>query len=113
MHMTLRCSGVELAGHRRDAYREILLSSLERFEHRLRRVSLYLEDTNGPRGGVDKQCRCVLHLTRMPPIVIQDKDESLSSLIYRVANRASYVLSQKADRRKKRVLRGRERFRVA
>jgi hypothetical protein len=68
---------------------------------------LYVEDVNGPRGGVDKQCRCVLHLRRMPPVVIQDKDESMNALIYRVANRAAYALSQRTDRRTKRVKQGR------
>ncbi|MCG8650637.1 MAG: hypothetical protein MI861_12445, partial [Pirellulales bacterium] len=44
---------------------------------------------------------------RMPPVVIQDQDEKMKSLIYRVANRAAYVVSQKADRRNKRVLQNR------
>jgi hypothetical protein len=50
----------------------------------------------------------VLHLRRMPPVVIQDQDESMTSLIHRVANRASFVLSQKADRRTKRVRKNRK-----
>jgi len=92
-------------------FENILLGTLERFQHRLKQVYLYIEDLNGPRGGVDKQCRCVLHLRRMPPIVVQDRDESLTSLIHRVANRAAYALSQKTDRRNKHVLRGRVRRR--
>lgn len=88
-------------------YEQVLTSSFDRFEDRLNLVYLYIQDINGPRGGVDKQCRCVLHLRRMPPIVIQDQDESMTALIQRVASRAAYVLSQKTDRRNKRFKRSR------
>ena len=78
------------------------LTALGRFGHLLKHVHLYIEDINGPRGGIDKQCRCLLHLRRMPPIVIQDQDENVGALVHRVADRAAYALSQKADRQKKR-----------
>ncbi len=107
MQLTIRFSGGKRADFGNHDLEEVLLSSLTRFEHLLQRVFLYIEDVNGPRGGVDKQCRCVLHLRHLPPIVIQDQDESMSSLVYRVANRASYTLSQKADRRNKRAIRNR------
>lgn len=81
----------------------ILLQSLERFRHRLKRVCVYIEDVNGPRGGEDKQCRCVLHLRRMEPVVIKDQDENLTTLLHRVANRATHALSRRADRRVKRL----------
>lgn len=98
MQLTLRFSGGTRADFGNHDYEEILSSALARFSHRLKQAYLYVEDVNGPRGGIDKQCRCVLHLRRMPPVVIQDQDESMSSLIYRVANRASYALSQKLER---------------
>lgn len=89
---------------------DILTDSLERFARRLKQVYLYIEDINGPRGGVDKQCRCVLHLRRMPPVVIQDQDESIHALIHRVANRAAYALSQRAGRKTRQTRRRSERI---
>ncbi len=85
----------------------ILTDSLGRFAHRLKQIYLFIEDTNGPRGGVDKQCRCVLHLRRMAPVVIEDQDESMLALIHRVANRAAYALSQQTARKKKQPQRDR------
>ena len=110
MQLNIRFSGGKRTDFGDYDYEHVLLSALERFRHRMKQVCLYVEDVNGPRGGIDKQVRCVLHLRRMPPIVIQDQDESMAALIYRVANRASYSLSRKADRRKKRSkrIRGRE-----
>ena len=98
MQLTIRSSGGKRSDFGSHDYDEILLGALDRFRNRLKQVCLYIEDVNGPRGGADKQCRCVLHLRRMPPVVIQDKDESMQALIQRVANRASYALSQKVDR---------------
>lgn len=103
MQMAIRFSGGKRSDFGNHAYEEVLSNALDRFGHQLKKVTLYVQDINGPRGGVDKQARCVLHLRRMSPIVISDKDSSMSALLYRVANRASYALSQKTDRRAKRV----------
>lgn len=99
MNLTIRFTGGRRADFGDHDFEGVLTSSLERFAHRLKQVYVYIEDINGPRGGVDKQCRCVLHLRRMPPIVIQDQDDSIYSLIHRVANRAAYALSQQTGRR--------------
>ena len=107
MQLTIRFSGGKRSDFGNHYFEDVVLSSLERFQNRLKQVYLYVEDVNGPRGGIDKQCRCVLHLRRMPPVVIQDQDEDMSTLIYRVANRAAYALSQKTDRHNKRVLKNR------
>lgn len=101
MQMTIRFSGGNRSDFGEFDYERLMLSSLERFRHLLKQVQLYIEDTNGPRGGVDKQCRCVLHLRRMPPVVIQDQDESMGPLIHRVAERATFALSKKLDRKKR------------
>ncbi len=78
---------------------KILISQLARFQHRIKQVQLYIEDVNGPRGGLDKHCRCVLHLRRTAPIVIRDCDHSIPAMIHRVADRASHALGRYADKR--------------
>lgn len=77
----------------------LMRESFERFQSYIRCVSMTFTDVNGPRGGIDKQCRCVLQLKRMAPIVIEDRDGSFVSLVNRVANRASLTLSQRVDRK--------------
>jgi putative sigma-54 modulation protein len=83
----------------REQVSELMLRSFASFHTYIRHISLTITDVNGPKGGVDKQCHCVLHLKRMPPIVIRDRDESYLGLFHRVANRASHVLSQRVDRK--------------
>ncbi|MCS7470066.1 hypothetical protein NZK35_25765 [Stieleria sp. ICT_E10.1] len=91
---------------------DLIRNAVERFGSRVRSVNISLRDINGPKGGVDKQCRCVVHLKRMSPIVIDDSDESYRSLVNRVAERVAYRLNQKIDRvqkgRRSRQSRGNE-----
>lgn len=103
MQLDVRFSGVGRS-HRLNCNLEAaVLAPLERFRHWVRHVCLYVEDINGPRGGVDKQCRFVVHLRHMPPIVIQDRDETMLPLLHRIANRAAHTLSRKTKRKKMRA----------
>lgn len=89
---------------------EVLDQALRRFRNRIRSVQVFVEDLNGPRGGLDKECRCVVHLKRQPPVVIRDVDDCITTLAYRVANRASHAVSKVVGRRSKQGLRNRQRI---
>ena len=60
MHLTIRFGSSARSGLGRHGFEEVLTRSLDRFRHRLKKVFVFIDDVNGPRGGVDKQCRCVL-----------------------------------------------------
>lgn len=98
MRIDLRFHGGKRADFGSHDYEAILASALARFAHRLKLVCVYVEDVNGPRGGVDKRCRCVLHRRRLPPLVIQDQGDRVGSLIYRVAQRAAHAVSKEVER---------------
>lgn len=102
MRFDVRFSGAKQNDSWNDSLETVLLDALERFQHWVRHVCLYIEDVNGPKGGIDKQFRCVVHLRRMPPVVIQAEGDNLTALTYRIANRASYTLNQKTSRKKMR-----------
>lgn len=97
MNVTLRFNG---AGRGVDpsTLEKVLLDAIEPLAYRVKQIFVYIEDVNGPRGGIDKHCRCVLHLRRLPPVVIRDRDESLHALMHRVADRAVEALRRKKDR---------------
>lgn len=82
----------------RDDVAEMLDDALSRYKKHVRCVSLNVTDVNGPKGGVDKQCRCVVHLKRMPSIVVQDVDESYGHLINRVVDRVQFAVAERIDR---------------
>lgn len=99
MQLKIRFTGRDRMNNDQQNLESILTRQLARFQHRLKQVQLYIEDVNGPRGGVDKHCRCVLHLRHMAPIIIRDADASIHAMVHRVAERASHALSRQLERR--------------
>lgn len=88
MVISVRTSGWELSPVDRLEVIRRFDGALARFPRRVQRVALYLSDANGTKGGVDKLLRCVVHLRRQRPIVIEDRDANPRLLIDRVAHRA-------------------------
>jgi putative sigma-54 modulation protein len=64
-----------------------LLFALGRFGGRIGRVTLRLEDTNGPRGGVDKRCHIELRLVGAGSLVVDTRDTAFEPAISRAADR--------------------------
>ncbi len=79
----------------RENVTQLIESSFEHFQTHVRHVNVTFSDVNGPKGGVDKQCRCIVHLKNMAPIVVDDCDESFINLVHRVARRAAHALSER------------------
>jgi ribosomal subunit interface protein len=81
--------------------------ALTRFEERIQRVSMWLSDVNGPKGGRDKQCRLQVALAGKTSIVIEDTHENLYVAINRAIERAGHSLVRKLDRQQSRLQRSR------
>ena len=53
-----------LSGELRRLLERRLSFALSRFDSRIRKTTVVLEDVNGPRGGMDKSCRIAVVLDR-------------------------------------------------
>ena len=62
-------------------------------------VTVSVQDVNGPKGGVDKECRIQVDLKRLKSIVVSVKEESLSKAIPFALNRAGRAVRRVLDRR--------------
>lgn len=60
MRIDIRCRDIEGAGDVSGHAQRRLRFALSRFEVRIRRVRVTVEDVNGPKGGVDKRCTVVV-----------------------------------------------------
>ena len=83
--------------------------TLSRFASRIQRVTLTVSDANGPKGGVDKQCKVQVKLHRSAEILITNQDADLKSCISRVVDRTGRTVARSvaqlvgAHRQRKRV----------
>jgi len=75
--------------------------ALGRFGDRVQRVMIYLEDINGPRGGIDKRCRMVARLNQPArEVVVEGFEAELESLIDRTADRLGQSVGRELERRR-------------
>ena len=98
--MTL--SVVDRNGMLTEEIRELLdrrLSyALSRFESRIRRKTVVIDDVNGPRGGGDKLCRITVKLDRLSDVVINEEDSDISRSITRAAERVGRAVARVMER---------------
>ena len=62
-------------------------------------IELFAEDVNGPRCGLDKECRLLVRLSKMKDVVVTAKDESFSKAISNAINRADRAVVRAIQRR--------------
>ena len=94
-----------------DALREYIERKLElaldRFDHRLDRIQVRLEDVNGPRGGLDKRCR--LHVVGLPSWRIHVEGvgdtfyDAVDAAVARARRSVGQLLARLAEQRKEAV----------
>jgi ribosome-associated translation inhibitor RaiA len=74
-------------------------SALGRFVGYVSQVRVGLADLNGPRGGVDKQCRLIVNLRPRGHIVIEAAHANAIAAVASAADRAGWNVSRKLKRR--------------
>lgn len=99
IHFTLQARGLELTGSHHRATRRILTSALGRFARRVQTIRVWLEDVNGPRGGVDIRCRIDVHFRPRRSITVS----ALAIDEYAAIAAAAARTRELVDRRAKRI----------
>ena len=79
-----------------------LIASFSKFGDYVMRVDLTVADVNGPRGGVDKECRVNVQLKRMEDVRVVLVDESLSTSLSRAVKRAERAVDRRVQRKNQR-----------
>jgi hypothetical protein len=95
MNVQLRGQGTELSVALRAHAERCLEFALRRFARRVDRVTVWLEDVNGPRGGVDKRCRIVVRLRPNGAAFVAKSATDAYVAISRAAGRAGAVVARK------------------
>jgi len=102
---TIRVAGVDLEPDDREYIRKRLGMKLGKFATLIERVSVRVEDVNGPRGGVDKACRIKVVLSGFPSVVVENQAASLHDAINRALASAERAVRRAVGRRRAKPMR--------
>jgi ribosome-associated translation inhibitor RaiA len=72
--------------------------ALDRYAQRIDRISLYVADLNGPRGGVDKLCQITADVKGTRPVAILERGYDLATMVNRAARRLRYHVGRNIER---------------
>lgn len=97
-NIDIRVRNIKLSEALRNYVEQRLERSLRRFENRVRHVTVWLADINGPRGGVDKSCIIDATLRPLGRIVLENRSGDLYAAIDLAAGRLRRSLSRTLKR---------------
>ena len=87
MNFSIRGRHIELTAALLAHVERRLRFALSRFGQKIRQVAVQLLDLNGPRGGLDKQCRVTVTLSPSGKVMVGATDADLPTAIDRAADR--------------------------
>ncbi len=100
MKRELRVRHLPVEPRFRELCERNLLSSLGRFEAHLRRVQLWIEDLNGPRGGRDLRCVLRVGLRRGGAVTVESTESRPELAVGEVFDRGRSALVRTLQRRR-------------
>jgi CBS domain-containing protein len=96
----VRVLGTKLGQTDRDYIRRKLGMKLGKFAEAIERVSVRVEDVNGPRGGIDQVCRVKVVLSGMPSVVYEARNAALHAAIDRALSGTERSVRRALGRRR-------------
>ena len=100
MRLEIRVRDGEVASALSDHIERRLAFALGRFGGQVVRVTVTLEDLNGPRGGMDQRCRIAATLTPSEKVLAAATDASAETAVNRAAERIARRVRDTLDRRR-------------
>lgn len=100
MEIAVRVRNIEWNDDLEERVHRSIGFATDRHQSRIAKVSVYLADLNGPRGGVDKLCQITADLKGSGPVMILEKGDDLLAAVNRAARRLGYRIGCQVRRRR-------------
>ncbi|QSQ24378.1 ribosome-associated translation inhibitor RaiA [Pyxidicoccus parkwayensis] len=101
MKVLLRGVHLVLTDALRSYVDEHLVGHIERFaDDEAAEIDISLVDTNGPKGGVDKECRVTVRLPGLPSVHVTEMADSLFPAIDASRDRLEKTLKRMLEKRR-------------
>lgn len=98
MRLDIRGQHIEVTEALRTHAARHLQFALSRLGPRIARVVVLLTDLNGPRSGVDKQCRMVAEMLQGGKVLVEDIAADLYAAITQAAGRLGRAVARALER---------------
>ena len=98
MRMGILAKGIEMTDAIRTYAQKRLRTALGRYPQAVASADVRLNDINGPRGGVDKQCLVEVRGPAFSPIIVREDDADLYVAIDRAADRVDRAVARRLGR---------------
>ena len=98
MKIDIRGHRIEVTDTLRTHIERRLRFALGRFGARVIAVTVTVEDLNGPRGGVDKQCRITVALVSAGHLRVEVIDTEMTPAVDRAADRIGRAVAREFER---------------
>jgi ribosome-associated translation inhibitor RaiA len=100
----VRVEGVALTADDDAEIRRKLGTKLGKFARSVERVTVRARDANGPRGGVDQECRVKVVLSGLPSVVVRRRHAALHVAIDEALNAVERAVRRSVGRRRMKPL---------
>ncbi len=105
MPVQIVARNLELTSAQRQIVERRLAFALGRFGDRVGRVTVFLEDLNGPRGGLDQRCTIEVSLAPSGTVMAEATDAEIVLAVCRAAERVARCVRSEFDRRRTSAIR--------
>lgn len=100
MRLVIKSRGVELTDELRAHATTRVQFALGRFASELQRVEIVVADINGPRGGIDKECRILVRGARLDDVFVEERAVSTEAAVAIAANRVARAVQRALARQR-------------
>ena len=97
MKIDMRTRGVTLTKELKAHIRRRVRYALHRFGERIRRLHVFVEDVNGPKGGFDIHCKLRLEMEGGGDMVLHEVQQDPFAAVSRASERISHVVARRVD----------------